>query len=125
MTETSWKARSSAQCADERVGNGMANSLVEDIKHEAERGLLLNILIYRGLEWVTFSELRKQMMRQGAPIEDRDLQFHLEYLRGGEYVEVERLRAGRAKLELVRVRATKKAVDLRDGRLPADPGVAF
>ncbi len=103
----------------------MPKSLVEDTKHEAERGLLLTILIYRGLDWVTFAELRKQMMRQGAPVEDRDLHFHLEYLRGGGYVEVERLRAGRAKIELVRVRATKQAVDLRDGRLPADPGVAF
>ncbi len=97
----------------------------EDVKHESQRGVLLLTLIYRGLDWVPWTELRKQMARQGYPLADEELQFHLNYLSDGSYVETETLRAGRAGLELKRVRATKKAVDLHDGRIAADPGIAF
>lgn len=99
----------------------------DDIKHEAERGVMLLTLIYRGLDWVPFSELRKQMARQGYPLADDELEFHLNYLADGEYVEMEtlRVRRGAAGMEMQRARATKRAVDLHDGRIPADPGVAF
>jgi hypothetical protein len=97
----------------------------EDVKHESQRGVMLLTLIYRGLDWVPFPELRKQMARQGYPLADDELQFHLNYLAGGEYVEMETLRAGRGAVEMKRLRATKRAVDLHDGRIPADPGVAF
>ncbi len=99
--------------------------LSDDIKHEAERGVMLLTLIYRGLDWVPFSELRKQMARQGYPLADEELQFHLNYLAGGGYLEMETLRAGRGEVEMKRLRATKRAVDLHDGRIPADAGVAF
>ncbi len=107
------------------VARNHMNKFSEDVKHESQRGVLLLTLIYRGLEWVPWMELQKQMARQGYPLADEDLQFHLNYLSGGSYVETETLRAGRSGVELKRVRATKKAVDLRDGRIPADPGVAF
>ena len=98
----------------------------QDVKHESQRGVILLTLIYRGLEWVPWPELRKHMARQGYPLPDDRLQFHLNYLAGGQYVEVETLRAGRGVgVELKRVRATKRAVDLHDGRIPSDPGVAF
>jgi hypothetical protein len=97
----------------------------EDFAHEAQRGILLLVLIYRGLEWVPWSELRKQMARQGYALNDEDLQFHVNYLADGGYLESETLRAGKAKFELKRVRATRRAVDLHDGRIPADAGIAF
>lgn len=56
---------------------------------------------------------------------DAELQFHLNCLSQGEYVESKRLRAALAELELTAVRATAKAVDLLEGRIAADPGVAF
>ncbi len=99
--------------------------LTEDVKHESQRGVLLLTLIYRGLEWVPWPEIRKQMARQGYPLSDDEIQFHLNYLGAGQYVETECLRAGRTEFELKRARATKKAVDLRDGRIPPDPGIAF
>jgi hypothetical protein len=98
----------------------------EDVQHESQRGVILLTLIYRGLEWVPWPELRKQMARQGYPLPDEELQFHLNYLADAQYVEVETLRASReVGVELKRVRATKRAVDLHDGRIMADPGVAF
>ena len=41
------------------------------------------------------------------------------------YVETKQLRAARAGLEMTAVRATPKAVDLVDGRIADDPGVAL
>ena len=40
-------------------------------------------------------------------------------------METDTLRSGRVLVEMKRVRATKRAVDLHDGRIPSDPGVAF
>ncbi|PYV17331.1 MAG: hypothetical protein DMG21_08620 [Acidobacteria bacterium] len=103
----------------------MAERMIEDVRHEAERGTLLFCLILRKLEWMPFTELRKQMARQGYPMGDAQLQFHLNYLSQGGYVETDTLRSGRVLVEMKRVRATKRAVDLHDGRIPSDPGVAF
>jgi hypothetical protein len=102
--------------------------LTDDIRHETQRGVILMILIRRGLDWVPFGELRQQLSRgQGYPLADEELYFQLLYLadpaRG--YVEVKPLRSGRPQeREQLRVRATAKAVDLIDGRIPADEGVA-
>ena len=101
------------------------DKLTYDVKHESERGVLLLILIRRGLDWVPVTELQKQMARQGYPMVIEDLDFHTKYCLDGGYVEAKSLRSGRADVELRVVRATKRAVDLRDGRLPADPGIAF
>ena len=103
-------------------------NLSDDIRHETQRGVILMILIRRGLEWVPFGELKQQLLRgQGYPLTDEELRFQLLYLadpaRG--YIEVEPLRLGRPQeLEHLQVRATAKAVDLIDGRIPADQGVA-
>ncbi len=97
----------------------------EDVKHEAQRGVLLLILIRRGLDWVPVAELQKQMARQGYPMLLEDLEFHIKYCLDGGYLEAKSLRSGRADVELRVVRGTKKSVDLRDGRLAADPGIAF
>lgn len=101
-------------------------ALTEDVRHEVQRGVILIILTHRNLEWVPFTELRVQMARgQGYPLTDAELWFHLRYLASRGYVETRNSRPGRSDLALTQVRATPKAVDLLDGRLEPDPGVAF
>jgi hypothetical protein len=101
-------------------------ALTDDIRHEVQRGVILMILTHRNLEWVPFSELRAQMAHgQGYALTDQELWFHLRYLAGRSYLETRSTRPGRSDLSLMQVRATAKAVDLLDGRIPNDPGVAF
>jgi hypothetical protein len=101
-------------------------SLADDIRHETQRGVILMILIRRSLNWVPFGELKQQLLRgQGYPLTDDELCFQLLYLAERGYLEMKPLRLGRPEEpQQVRVRATAKAVDLIDGRIPADPGVA-
>jgi|GEM_PF-1146298 len=102
--------------------------LSEEIRDEILRGVVLIILIKHQLDWVAFSNLKVQVQRgQGYALEDAELRFHLAYLSDSArgYVELKPLRAGRSSAESSFVRATAKAVDLRDGRIAADPGVAF
>lgn len=101
-------------------------SLTHEVQNESQRGLILNILIDWKLEWMPFNELRVQVLRRsGYALADKDLQFHLNYLAARDYLETRRLRAGRAELELLTVRGTAKALDLKEGRLEPDAGVAF
>lgn len=101
-------------------------ALVDDVRHEVQRGVILMILAHRNLDWVPFSELRAQMARgQGYPLTDAELWFHLRYLAGRNYIETRNPRPGRADISLYLVRALPKAVDLLDGRVERDPGVAF
>lgn len=100
--------------------------LMNDVRHEVQRGVILMILVHRNLEWVPFSELRAQMARgQGYPLTDAELWFHLRYLAGRDYLETRNPRPGRSDLSLYRVRALTKAVDLLDGRIERDVGIAF
>jgi hypothetical protein len=102
-------------------------TLNDNIRNEAQRGVILLILVHRKLEWVPFSELKQQMARgQGYLLTDEDLRFHLAYLSNPSrgYVEVTTLRPGRQDLAQTLARATTKAVDLLESRLPPDPGVA-
>jgi hypothetical protein len=102
------------------------NTLTSDVKHEAERGVMVKILVDWNLEWMPFHELRMQMMsRLGYRLTDNQIQFQLNYLLQGGYAETKQLRAGRAELELTAVRGTVKAVDLLEGRLAPDPGIGF
>jgi len=100
------------------------DTTTSDIKNEAERGTMLKILADWDLEWIPFQLLGVQMMRRlGYPLQESQIQFHLNYLVQTGYAETKLLRSGRADLELTAVRATAKAVDLREGRLAADPGI--
>jgi hypothetical protein len=102
--------------------------LNDEIRDEILRGVVLSVLIKHQLDWVAFNSLKVQVQRgQGYSLEDAELRFHLAYLSDSErgYVELKPLRAGRAAAESSFVRATAKAVDLRDGRIRPDPGVAF
>lgn len=101
-------------------------NLSKQVQAEAQRGLIVRILVEWRLEWMPFGELRLQMLRRaGYPVSDDVLQFHLNYLSRAGYVETKQLRAARAGLELTAVRATPKAVDLVEGRIPDDPAVAL
>lgn len=100
-------------------------ALTDDIRSEVERGLILTILAKRNLEWVPFSELSAQVARhQGYRMSDSQLWFHLRYLAGRAYLETHNPRPGRSDISLLQVRAMSKAVDLLDGRIEPDPGVA-
>jgi hypothetical protein len=104
----------------------MMAGLTDEVRHEVQRGVILMILTNRGLEWVPFTELKVQLARgQGYPMTDQELWFHLRYLTGRSYLETRSTRPGRSDLSLTQARATPKAVDLLDGRIPNDPGVAF
>jgi hypothetical protein len=104
----------------------MTGTLTDDVRHEVQRGVILMILTHRGLEWVPFSELKVQLARgQGYALTDQELWFHLRYLAGRSYVETRSTRPGRSDLSLTQARGTPKAVDLLDGRIPSDPGIAF
>jgi len=102
---------------------------LQDVRDEVVRGLILSILIQHRLGWVAFGRLKREVqMGQGFPITDDDLGFQLAYLGDASrgYVEARPLHAGRTEVfEYAFVRATAKAVDLRDGRIPCDPGVAL
>lgn len=100
-------------------------SLFSDIRHERERGLILTILIEAQLRPMPFALLQSHIIAQGFPVEVQGLEFHLNYLKDGGYVEVKDLREGRIELQMKVVRATRRAVDLRDGRIAADPGIRF
>jgi hypothetical protein len=100
------------------------NSLTSDVKHEAERGVMLRILVEWGLEWMPYHELRIQLAsRLGYRMPDSELKFQLNYLIQGGYAESKQLRAGRPDIELLAVRGTTKAVDLLEGRAAPDTGI--
>ncbi len=99
-----------------------------ELRDEIIRGVILSVLIKHQLDWVTFQSLRVQIQRgQGYAVEEDELKFHLAYLGDSvrAYIQSKPLRAGRGGTEFSFVRATAKAVDLHDGRLEPDPGVAF
>ena len=99
-------------------------TLPKQVQQEAQRGLIVRVLVDWQLEWMPCGELRLQLLRRtGYPIADAELQFHLKYLSETGYVETKQLRAARAGLELTAVRATAKAVDWTEGRLPPDPAL--
>ncbi len=100
------------------------SSLSGRIQREAQRGLIVRVLVDWRLEWMPFGELRLQVLRRtGTPVSDEELEFHLKYLSAVGYLETKHLRAARAGLELTAVRATAKAVDLVEGRVPPDPAL--
>lgn len=109
-----------------REGTLAMNALTSDVKHEAERGVMVKILVDWSLEWMPFYELRLQLARRlGYHLSESQIQFHLNYLTQGGYAEIKQLRAGRAELELTAVRATVKAADLLEGRAQPDPGIGL
>ena len=102
------------------------NALTDHIRHESERGVMLRVLTDWKLDWGPFHELRLQLMsRLGYRMPENQILFHLEYLVQYGYAETRRLRPGRTETDLTAVRATSKAVDLFEGRIPMDPSIGF
>jgi len=97
----------------------------KQVRQEAERGSIVQILVEWQMEWMPVGELRLHMLRAGYQLSDEDLQFHLNYLERKGYVETKQLRAPRAGLELTAVRATARGVDLAEGRLAEETGVGL
>lgn len=100
--------------------------LRQEIRNEAERGIIVQTLVEWGLEWMPFREVKLQLIRRvGYMVEPAQVEYHLQYLERSGYAEVKTLRVGRAGVELKAVRGTPKAADLVEGRTGPDPGVAF
>lgn len=100
--------------------------LSQQVQREAQRGLIVRILVEWGLEWIPSGELRLQFLRRaGYAVTDDQLQFHLNYLSSAGYIETKLLRAAQAGLEMTAVRATPQAVDLVEGRIGDDPAVGL
>lgn len=101
-------------------------NMAKQVQHEAQRGLIVRILVEWRLEWMPFGELQLHFLRRaGYAVSDEVLQFHLNYLSRAGYADIKQLRAAHAGLELTAVRAAPKAVDLVEGRIPDDPAVAL
>jgi len=108
----------------------------ENIRHDLERGKLLELLVAGGRGWLTYKMLYHLMADAGEPVSPGSLTFHLEYLLGGGYIEVQRrrempgFRTDRsyrqgAPDEITQARITNKGIQLKDGRIEADPAVKF
>ena len=102
------------------------SALTNGVRHESERAVMLRILTDWNLEWAPFYELRLQLMsRLGYRLPDSQIVFHLNYLVQAGYAEIQWLRPGQMEMDLSTVRATTKAVDLFEGRIPMDPSIGF
>ena len=100
--------------------------LKQDIRNETERGFILQTLVDWGLEWMPLREVKIQLIRNvGYMVEEAQVEYHLQYLEQAGYAETKTLRAKQVGLQLKAVRGTAKAVDLVEGRIAPDPGVAF
>ncbi len=106
--------------------------LYEDERHKIERGLILLLLINSRLKAVPVHVLLSMMEGQGYPLGGgsreqamQDLDVHLTYLDDAGYVERRNLREGSLNLSLQTVRAKGIVLNLRDGRIPPDPGIRF
>jgi hypothetical protein len=100
------------------------DSLTTDVRHEAERGVMVKILVDWDLEWMPYHELRMQLAtRLGYRPPENQLKSQLNYLVQAGYAETKTLRAGRTDIELLAIRATVKAVDLLEGRTTQDTGI--
>lgn len=108
------------------------SKLTEDVKHERERGLIIELLIEAKLRPIPLFVLLSMMDGQGWPLGDgnpgqalNDLDFQLTYLADYCLVERKNPREGKLNLEIQTVRAVGKAVDLKDGRIAPIPGIRF
>ena len=100
--------------------------LKQEIRNEAERGIIVQTLVDWGLEWMPLREVKLQLIRRvGYMIEETQVEYHVRYLERAGYAETKTLRAKEIGLELKAARGTAKAVDLVEGRSAPDPAVAF
>jgi len=68
--------------------------LTDDVQHELERGVILDVLILANLEWLPIRSVRSQLAGQGFFLADRELQFHFNYLEQRGYIDRKPLRSG-------------------------------
>lgn len=106
--------------------------LTDDIRHERERGLIIEVLIEAKLKFIPLYLLVSMMEGQDWPLGEgdpakalEDLNFQLTYLADLGLVERRNPREGKLKLDIQLVRATGKAVDVKDGRIERPTGIRF
>jgi len=102
----------------------VSRELAKRAEKEAERGSILRLVVAIYPLPMKFSGLQQALMIEGKPVDDEALEFHLSYLEESGYVRVEREERRKKKTSRL-IYATRKAIDLKDGRGPEDPGIAL
>lgn len=93
-------------------------------EQNAHRAAMLRLLVPLYPEGLTLTGLQDALLIERRPLDDDALKFHLAYLEESGYVKLESSeRRGRKKILLAK--ATRKGVDLHDGRIAEDPGIAL
>jgi hypothetical protein len=89
---------------------------------EFERGLILKLLVTEYPRELSLAELAVRMkIQMGAPLSEHRLRFHLNYLAEAGYLRLREVRGDDGKILFAR--ALKLGIDLRDERIPPDPGI--
>jgi len=91
---------------------------------EAHRAAIIRLLVPVYPQGLTFSGLQQALMIEGRSLTSEEINFQLAYLEEGGYVKLER-ETRRRKTIVLGAAATRKAVDLLDGRIAEDPGIAL
>jgi hypothetical protein len=92
--------------------------------NEAHRAEILRLLVPQYPTPLTFGGLQQALVINGHPMTSKELVFHVTYMEEAGYLKLERdTRRGLSRI--LSTAATKKGVDLHDGRIPEDPGIAL
>jgi len=102
--------------------------IMDDQRHEIQRGWILEYLVLAGFNWVPSKSLLYHLRDMRCPASWKTLNFHLEYLeqKGWVKLERERTRGGEELPEEKKILAvviTAAGVDAKDARFQSEPGV--
>ncbi len=92
-------------------------------KKELIRGKILYYLSLVYPHPTALSMLQGELDIFGYPVPMEEMEYHVAYLAGKGFVQVEKSRGPRGGHEITMVTITVKGIDYHDGRLPADDGV--
>ena len=100
---------------------------VETLRHNRERGLVLQYLLLAGPNGATFSELRRYLKLMGRAVTRDGLEFHLKtYLQPKGFISITEAAPdpeGPPAIHLIHI--TPKGVDRVDQRPDGDDGITF
>jgi len=95
-------------------------------ENEAHRAAIIRLLVPLYPGGMTFAGLQQALMIERRPLDSRELDFHLAYLEESNYLVLDKEPARRGRRQkTLHAKAARKAVDLLDGRIPEDTGIAL
>lgn len=103
----------------------MSQRTAKRAEKEAARAAILRLLLQRYPEPMTFAALQQALLIERIPLHERDLTFQLGYLEQRHYLTLERAALRLSPNRILLASLTDKGVDLLDGRIPPDPGIAI